>query len=243
MANGRKAGVLTLIRKNSGLTVVSSEQDTEGRRASIVVNNGHTTYRLTNIYSPNLPMNPYFQELSSWLVFQAQHNHYIGGDFQFHCEAQRGKVQIYGFTGLRFCRFSLFSLHTFATSMQLLDLWRQSHLTDKEYTHYSHVHDRFSRIDYIFGMLNTRLTWQRKGTSRTTCFGIGNITLISILYIATTRPYFGKRAKHSSLLISNTPKKKNQNNSSWPVTNYVRLNTYNKPPGVSSHRQHGTRHT
>ncbi|MEE6521545.1 hypothetical protein FKM82_019798 [Ascaphus truei] len=34
--------------------------------------------------------------------------------------------------------------------LQLVDVWRESHPLDKNYTFYSHPHDSFSRIDYFF---------------------------------------------------------------------------------------------
>lgn len=55
-------------------------------------------------------------------------------------------------------------LQIFTAAICLTDIWRQFHPIEREYTHYSHSHARFSRIDCILGTQDTlaymRDTWK-----------------------------------------------------------------------------------
>lgn len=72
----RKAGVLTLIRKNSPYKVKSVDRDREGRWVAITIqpNNApqHTTYTITDLYAPNSPTKDYFQALTTWILQDPQ---------------------------------------------------------------------------------------------------------------------------------------------------------------------------
>lgn len=41
-------------------------------------------------------------------------------------------------------------LYQMTSALELIDPWRQSHPTDREYTFYSHAHNSFARLDYLF---------------------------------------------------------------------------------------------
>lgn len=68
---GRKAGVLTLIRKNLLYDITHTDKDDEGRRVTITMlprgQLAHTAVKITNLYAPNLtPKREYFQTLGDW---------------------------------------------------------------------------------------------------------------------------------------------------------------------------------
>lgn len=84
-ANGRRGGVLILLRKNLPYHITEKEPDKEGRRITITLQ--HNTkdqignLPITNIYVPNNTNRQYFGQLTEWFLNKLSDTHIIGGDF------------------------------------------------------------------------------------------------------------------------------------------------------------------
>lgn len=148
-ASGNKAGVMILLRKNEGL-ISSDNMDSEERRVSAVIEGTQSSFHLTNIYSPNSPTKSYFQALINWLSDHLHQTHFLGGDFNSTMNDQEDRSRIAGRNPPASLPTASTPLLKFVSAMQLIDLWWQFHPIDREFTHYSHVHGAFSRIDYFF---------------------------------------------------------------------------------------------
>lgn len=76
-----RAGVLFLLRRNLSLTVMTTDSEEVGRRVSVIVLYGTTSFRLTNLYAPNSPTKTYFHELTAWFTANLHKHHFISGNF------------------------------------------------------------------------------------------------------------------------------------------------------------------
>lgn len=152
MGTRQEGGGYHLLKKSIGLEVLTTDADEEGRRVSITVTYGTTSFRFTNVYAPNSPIINYFQELITWFSHNLHTQHIVGGDFNTTIdEGEDGtghSRQKRRDTHTRQCKPS-YPLQTFTDSMNLADIWRQFNPLGREYTHNSHPHSSFSRIDYI----------------------------------------------------------------------------------------------
>lgn len=157
-AQGKKGGVLTLLKKTLDIQIDQIDSDDAGRRISIVIKKGKLLCRITNIYAPNSPTTAYFNELSSWMATNYHPNHYIGGDINSCVNTREDRSRTLPLESERNISLNTEThtpLSSFITAMHLTDFWRQNHPIDKEYTYYSPPHKTFSRIDYILGTTNT----------------------------------------------------------------------------------------
>lgn len=161
-AKGRKAGVITLLRKNLPFKITQTNKDDEGRRLTIIlVPEGqptHTTITISILYSPNSPKRVYFQTLGDWFYNSSMSNHIMGGDLNMTAnviedrryigmdkrqkkkdnkEKQNGQTQTPTY------------LADFLEHSQLIDTWRYTHPIDREYTT-SSIHIKALREQTIF---------------------------------------------------------------------------------------------
>lgn len=159
-AQGRKAGVLTLIRKGLQYRVMSQDRDSEGRRISILLDRGKgfEPLRLTNIYVPNSPTTAYFSGLSTWLADQQQRNHLMGRDFNSVMHPNEDRLRRPHHKHQKTEDYPDTPLYTFTDSMKLKDLWRSYNPLELQYSYFSHAHDSFSRIDYFLGTPDTLIS-------------------------------------------------------------------------------------
>lgn len=112
-------------------------------------------YVTTNIYAPNSPTHTYFQDMTAWFTDNINHTYIVGGDFnstmidQEDMKHTRTSTVHHIFPQGDISRIVTLHLHLFTDATRLTDIWRLMHPTKREFTHYSHAHHNFSRIDYL----------------------------------------------------------------------------------------------
>lgn len=141
----RRKGVAILIGKN--LPFVKSEvlTDPEGRYIFLKGKVGDRVFTFANIYAPNDKHIAFFRFVFKRLEPFMEGTLILGGDFNIALEpgidTSRGRSKA-SYKKLKYIR-NLF--HEF----QLIDIWRASHPTEREFSCFSNIHNSYSRIDYL----------------------------------------------------------------------------------------------
>lgn len=143
-AVGKKRGVITLLSKSSGLSLVSTQRDEDGRMLILTLKRGGDTVHVANIYGPNTDNTTFWEGVSSRLELLPQEDLMVlVGDFN----------QTMDNTIDRHPQRSSHTTHSpiknLCTRHNLRDPWRLQHPDAREYTFYSSPHNSYSRIDYI----------------------------------------------------------------------------------------------
>lgn len=156
---GKKGGVLTLIRKNPPYNIGKTDADTEGRGLTVTLNPMETissrSITITNLYAPNIQHKQFYQSLTDWLLSYPISNHMIGGDFNLTISELEDRKRIKSYTSLRPTRSQSQDKHQssiledFLQHTCLIDCWRSTHPEARDCTHYSKAQNFFSRIDYF----------------------------------------------------------------------------------------------
>lgn len=139
----KSRGVGILISKSLPFSLISKYSDPEGRYLIIQCEIHGDKYTLINIYSPpsvDMKFLKNIQEiidsmLTGTIVCAGDLNH-IFTELDSSNPTRKSKVPEV--------------LLEFLSLNNLTDIWRQMHPRDKDYTHYSHVKNSYSRLDYIF---------------------------------------------------------------------------------------------
>lgn len=139
----KSRGVGILISKSLPFSLISKYSDPEGRYLIIQCEIHGDKYTLINIYSPpsvDMKFLKNIQEiidsmLTGTIVCAGDFNH-IFTELDSSNPTRKSKVPEV--------------LLEFLSLNNLTDIWRQMHPRDKDYTHYSHVKNSYSRLDYIF---------------------------------------------------------------------------------------------
>ncbi|CAH2246313.1 Hypothetical predicted protein, partial [Pelobates cultripes] len=141
-----KAGVAILLTTMLGFTETDKVLDPEGRHIFLKGTIANRTYTLACIYSPNRNQSQYICRTLTALADFTEGTLILGGDLNTPLyptlDTSTGRSSI----PQREIRSILRALRR----LRLVDCWRALHPTVKDYTHYSRVHARYSRIDYIF---------------------------------------------------------------------------------------------
>lgn len=148
-AQGNRAGVLTLIHKHFPHTLVSHDTDEEGRISHLVIDHYGERLNLFNVYGPNGENKEFFHELGVRVGCTRSENTLVGGDFNtvgHPSEERQAETSSERNTPSRSADRVL---PPFLQDTGLSDCWRDSHPDSREYTHYSHAHKSWSRIDLL----------------------------------------------------------------------------------------------
>lgn len=144
-------GAAILIRKNVPLIHSSTISDPNGRFLIVagVLNSMPITF--VNIYAPNFDDPSFFQKVCNAIPNISDTNLIIGGDFNCTLDPLLDKQYS---KSLQKSNSSAY-LNMMINNLNLVDIWRLTHPTDKEYSFFSPVHKSYSRIDFF--LLDSKL--------------------------------------------------------------------------------------
>uniref|UniRef100_A0A3Q3WVD3 exodeoxyribonuclease III n=1 Tax=Mola mola TaxID=94237 RepID=A0A3Q3WVD3_MOLML len=134
-------GVAILIRKNFNIKILKQQSDEEGRWLAIDAELFGIRYTFMNIYGPTADLPGFFVELSNEITQFGNSYVVLGGDFNNVRNPKVDKTYTWGITRPSQARKAI--------EVDLVDVWRYFHPSDKEFTFYSHPHISYSRIDYF----------------------------------------------------------------------------------------------
>lgn len=139
-------GVAILVRKNFNIKILRQQADEEGRWIAIEAELFGIKYTLMNVYAPTMEKPGFFVGVSN--VISGFGNPYIilGGDFNNVREPIMDKTYTGGIKRPSQARKEI---NTLVEELDLVDVWRYFHPSDKQFTFYSNPHNSYSRIDYF----------------------------------------------------------------------------------------------
>ena len=127
---GRKRGVAILVHRALNFTVDKTHADKEGRHILIVGSIGGVKISILNLYAPNKDDTVFFKDISSTLTSFVEGTLLVGGDFNCILNQYLDKYPLdYGNIS-RKTRI----LRSLIEEMGLVDIWRQKHPKDRDYT-------------------------------------------------------------------------------------------------------------
>lgn len=103
----------------------------------------HITF--LNIYAPNVDDPDFFQKVFNLIPDLSSTQLIIGGDFNtiLDCLLDRHSTRPTNLSN------ASITLNNIIKSLNLVDVWRLQHPTDKEFSFFSSVHKSYTRIDYF----------------------------------------------------------------------------------------------
>ncbi|CAH2220953.1 Hypothetical predicted protein [Pelobates cultripes] len=159
----RKAGVSILLNTNLQFTHSETVVDPNGRFLFVKGMISQKTYTLASVYAPNKSQAKFLCRTLLKLAAFTEGILVLGGDFNITLEplsdSSTGHSSI-AQAAIRRIRKTL-------QDLRLVDTWRTLHPDDRDYTYYSPLHSRYSRIDYIF-IQQEGLTFLKKAAIRPT---------------------------------------------------------------------------
>lgn len=145
----RKAGVLTLINKSFSHSVISHTSDAEGRESILVISREGKTTALCNIYGPNGDNSSFYQNLGVTVRGLSADMVILGGDLNTVLSPSEDRRPDRDSRLTQTIRSRDKVLTPFLDFTGLTDAWRDAHPEGRDFTHYSHVHHSWSRLDYM----------------------------------------------------------------------------------------------
>lgn len=145
---GKKRGVAILVHKALGLNVEKTHTSKDGHYIMIVGTVGEVKISILNLYAPNEDDSKFFKDISVALTSYAEGILIVGGDFNCVLNNHLDKQPFDHSVMTRKTKM----LRSMMGELGLADVWRQTHLKDRDYTFFSKVHNSYSRID-MFHML------------------------------------------------------------------------------------------
>lgn len=150
--DGRKRGVAILVSRSTYFHHEKTFADREGRYVMVIGSVGGSKITLLNLYAPNEDCPQFFKNIASLIAEKSEGMILVGGDFNCTLKAAVDRLPAHnGPKSKKSC-----SLNTMIKELGLVDVWRQLHPREKDFTFYSHVHRSHSRID-MFLMPRTDL--------------------------------------------------------------------------------------
>lgn len=146
-SSGRRRGVATLISGVLNYEHLSEYKDNEGRYVMITGKIEGTT--LLNVYIPPGSDWSFYRHILELISTKSQGTLLCRGDFNIVLNGALDSSN--NKNGFKKIRNKL--LH-FIEELGLIDVWREINPSKREYTHYSHPHNAYSRLDYIFMFKN-----------------------------------------------------------------------------------------
>lgn len=141
----RKKGVSILIGKNSGFELNQQLADPEGRFLLLRGSIGKIPITIANVYFSNTAHVSFCQKLIDELSWFATDCIVLGGNYiplDLLQDTSNGKLAL----SYRILK----KIKSLLNSLTLRDSWPVAHPQDRDYTYYSTVHSKNSRIIYMF---------------------------------------------------------------------------------------------
>uniref|UniRef100_H3A6J7 exodeoxyribonuclease III n=1 Tax=Latimeria chalumnae TaxID=7897 RepID=H3A6J7_LATCH len=135
-------GVAILVNKNSPFHCLSQVTDPEGRFIIVHGRWGSKPVTFASMYAPNIDDPQVIQNFFLQLT-QYPSPWVIGGDFNCSLDTAMDRSSSAPVAQTHMAKAILTSV----AECGLTDIWRHLHPTAREYSHYSHAHKSFSRID------------------------------------------------------------------------------------------------
>uniref|UniRef100_A0A8C5PM05 Reverse transcriptase domain-containing protein n=1 Tax=Leptobrachium leishanense TaxID=445787 RepID=A0A8C5PM05_9ANUR len=145
-SHSKARGVAILISKEVPFVVDTTLTDEGGRYLFVRGSIFDTVYTFVSIYLPNKKQHSCLLRILRTLESFQQGTTIIAGDFNVALEPQvdssvgRSAIPAHVLRSIRR------TLH----DHRLVDVWRASHPTDRDYSYFSQVHATYTRIDYFF---------------------------------------------------------------------------------------------
>ena len=147
-AENKTKGVAILISKKCTFVKISDTVDPEGRFILVKGKIGDQLFSLVSYYAPNRGQAKFFKSLLDTLSPELEGTIVFGGDSNTALDQGLDKSKPPGSRVLRPTKESLKIakiLHEFG----LADTWRELNPSKRDYTHFSHPHLTYARIDHI----------------------------------------------------------------------------------------------
>lgn len=142
----KSKGVSILIHKNAVIIISQRQADTEGRYSFFKGHWGGTPITLANVYFPNAAQVTFCQQLVDELKGFTLGCLVLGGDFNLALNPLQDSSD--GKSSMPYKK--LCKIKKLLTSLTLIDTWRLTNPTGKDFTFYSALHNKCTLIDYIF---------------------------------------------------------------------------------------------
>lgn len=149
--DAKARGVAILIRKNIPFVYSSSISDPNGRYIIVAGTLNSKPVTLVNLYGPNFDDPLFFQRVFKDIPNISDTSVIVGGDFNCTLDPLLDKQLS---RSLQQSNASV-CLNTLMTNLNIVDIWRLTHPTDRDYSFFSSVHKSYSRIDYF--LLDSKL--------------------------------------------------------------------------------------
>lgn len=170
--NHHKRGVIILIPKGVNFECHKEVKDKEGRYVIVkgTINNNMVT--LINVYAPPESNKQYFKILFDIVAEEMEGVSICGGDLNIvlnhdldTTSHKKNKKHITKF------------MNHICTEMGLIDVWRELHPLEKDYSHYSATHSVYSRIDYFL------LQEENRHRIQNCCIGVADVSDHNAIYV------------------------------------------------------------
>ena len=143
--SSKARGVAILIRKTIPFIFESMSTDPAGRFVLVTGSINSVPLALLNIYAPNFDCPDFFCRVFDLVDSHSSRNIIIGGDFNCYLDPQADRSSSKPAPPLK----SIPTVNNLMKSLDLVDIWRLQHPSDRQYSFFSPVHGSFSRIDYF----------------------------------------------------------------------------------------------
>ncbi len=149
--SSKARGVAILVRRTVPFVFKTQITDSGGRFILVTGTISSITLVLLNIYAPNFDSPDFFCKIFNLVTQYNDHNIIIGGDFNAYFDAKMDRSSLSVAPILK----SVSVLKNLTKSLDLVDIWRHQHPTERQYSFFSPVHGSFTRIDYL--LVDSRL--------------------------------------------------------------------------------------
>ena len=140
-----RRGVATLIKNSVKFDLTKEISDKEGRYVMVKGKMEGQMVTLLNIYAPPDSDRKFFKTIFDIIAEESEGTLICAGDFNVTLDhkldttsTNRSRARISRYVNLQL------------SELGIVDVWRDMHLLDRDYTHYSHRYSTYSRIDYFF---------------------------------------------------------------------------------------------
>lgn len=143
--SSKARGVAILIRRNVPFVHISTISDPNGRYLIVVgrILSRHVTF--LNIYAPNFDDPGFFRKVFNSIPDLSTTHLITGGDFNTILDCFTDRLSTRPISPSN----STVALNNLMGSLNLVDIWRQQHPSDRDYSFFSPVHKSYTRIDYF----------------------------------------------------------------------------------------------
>lgn len=139
----KKRGVAILFHKSVYYSNEKIFQDDEGRYVMVIGTIGGKKITILNVYAPNEDCPFFFLKIATLLADKSEGIIIVGGDFICTLNSKLDRLP-----AIRKPRSKMSKgLSYMMKELGLVDIWRQLHPNERDFTYMSQVHGSYSRID------------------------------------------------------------------------------------------------